>query len=62
MRRANGIEVTALHDPMLGEPRLFLMHLWANDGAGQPAEGLRETPDRLGSRALEESGFPFPAP
>jgi hypothetical protein len=39
--RANGIEVTALHNHMLDdEPRLFFMHFWANDDAGKLATGL----------------------
>ena len=40
--RANGIEVTALHNHMLDdEPRLFFMHFWANDDALKLARGLR---------------------
>ena len=39
--RANGIEVTALHNHMLDdEPRLFFMHFWANDDAQKLAKGL----------------------
>ena len=39
--RANGIEVTALHNHMLDdEPRLFFMHFWANDDAAKLAQGL----------------------
>ncbi|WP_298670750.1 DUF1259 domain-containing protein [uncultured Sphingomonas sp.] len=39
--RANGIEVTALHNHMLDdEPRLFFMHFWANDDAQKLARGL----------------------
>lgn len=39
--RANGIEVTAVHNHMLDdEPRLFFMHFWANDDAGKLARGL----------------------
>jgi hypothetical protein len=38
---ASGIEVTALHNHMLGEdPRLFFMHFWANDDAQKLANGL----------------------
>ena len=38
----NGIEVTAIHNHMLGEePRLFFMHFWAVDDAGKLAEGLQ---------------------
>nr|WP_137830893.1 DUF1259 domain-containing protein [Methylobacterium sp. L1A1] len=41
--RANGIEVTALHNHMLNdEPRLFFMHFWANADAGELARGLAE--------------------
>jgi biotin operon repressor len=40
--RANGIEVTALHNHMLNdEPRLFFMHFWANDDAGKLVQGLK---------------------
>lgn len=40
--RANGIEVTALHNHMLDdEPRLFFMHFWANDDARKLATGMR---------------------
>ncbi len=40
--RGSGIEVTALHNHMLGdEPRLFFMHFWANDDAKKLATGLK---------------------
>ena len=40
--RDSGIEVTALHNHMLGdEPRLFFMHFWANDDAKKLAAGLK---------------------
>ena len=40
--RENGIEITALHNHMLGdEPRHFFMHFWANDDARKLAEGLK---------------------
>jgi hypothetical protein len=46
--RANGIEVTALHNHMLDdEPRLFFMHFWANDDAAKLATGLREALDHV---------------
>jgi biotin operon repressor len=46
--RANGIEVTALHNHMLDdEPRLFFMHFWANDDAAKLAKGLREALDQV---------------
>ena len=41
--RANGIEVTALHNHMLDdEPRLFFMHFWANDDASKLARALAD--------------------
>jgi len=46
--RANGIEVTAVHNHMLDdEPRLFFMHFWANDDTGKLAKGLREALDHV---------------
>jgi hypothetical protein len=40
--RANGIEVTALHNHMLNdEPRLFFMHFWANDQMDKLLSGLK---------------------
>jgi hypothetical protein len=40
--RAHGIEVTAVHNHMLGEePRLFFLHFWAHDDAKKLAEGLK---------------------
>jgi len=45
--RANGIEVTALHNHMLDDqPRLFFMHFWANDNVGKLARGLRAALDK----------------
>jgi Domain of Unknown Function (DUF1259) len=45
--RSNGIEVTALHSHMLTEqPRLFFMHVWANDDAVKLANGLRAALDK----------------
>lgn len=39
--RGHGIEVTALHNHMLGDsPRLYFMHFWANDDAVALAKGL----------------------
>jgi hypothetical protein len=41
--RANGIEVTALHNHMLDDqPHLYFMHFWANDDAKKLALGLKE--------------------
>ena len=49
--RANGIEVTAIHNHMLqDEPRLFFMHFWANDDALTLARGLRAALDETNSR------------
>ena len=44
----NGIEVTALHNHMLGdEPRCFFMHFWANDDAAKVAKGLKAALDKI---------------
>ena len=49
--RANGIEVTALHNHALGdEPRLFYMHFWAHDDALKLARGRRAALDLTNSR------------
>jgi Domain of Unknown Function (DUF1259) len=46
--RTNGIEVTALHSHMLtDQPRLFVMHFWANDDAAKLAKGLRAALDKM---------------
>jgi hypothetical protein len=46
--RANGIEVTALHNHMLDdEPRIFFMHFWAHGDASQLAKGLRAALDHV---------------
>jgi hypothetical protein len=46
--RANGIEVTALHNHMLDDqPRLFFMHFWAHDDAAKLAKGLRDALDKI---------------
>lgn len=46
--RANGIEVTAIHNHMLGdEPRLFFMHFWANAETQKVAKGLRAALDQV---------------
>jgi hypothetical protein len=40
--RANGIEVTAIHNHMLNDqPRLFFLHFWANDDLTRLANGLK---------------------
>jgi hypothetical protein len=48
--RTHGIEVTALHSHMLDvQPRLFFMHVWANDDAIKLAKGLRAALDKTAS-------------
>src|SRR5918997_38848 len=50
----NGIEVTALHNHMLGEePRLFFMHFWAVDDPETLGRGLRAALERTNSRRAE---------
>lgn len=49
--RANGIEITSLHNHMLDdEPRLFFMHFWAHDDAVKLARSLRVALDSTGIR------------
>jgi hypothetical protein len=51
--RANGIEVTAIHNHMLNEePRLFFMHFWANDDATKLAKGLRAALDQVNTAKM----------
>jgi hypothetical protein len=39
--RTNGIEVTAMHNHMLGdEPHLYFVHFWANDDATNLPRGF----------------------
>jgi hypothetical protein len=46
--KANGIEVTALHNHMLDDqPRLFFMHFWANDQLDKLVKGLRTALDKI---------------
>jgi Domain of Unknown Function (DUF1259) len=48
--RANGIDVTAIHQHHLGEqPRLFYMHFWANDDPAKLARGIRAALDQTNS-------------
>jgi hypothetical protein len=48
--RANGIDVTAIHNHALGdEPRLFYMHFWGNDDTAKVAAGLRAALDHTKS-------------
>ena len=43
----NGIEVTAIHSHMLTEqPRMILIHFWANDDAIKLAKGIRAALDK----------------
>jgi hypothetical protein len=50
--RANGIDVTAIHQHHLGEqPRLFYMHFWANGDPAQLAHGLRAALDQTNTAA-----------
>jgi hypothetical protein len=45
--RAGGIEVTAIHNHMLGDqPRTFYVHFWANDNAVAVAKVLRAAIDK----------------
>jgi hypothetical protein len=49
--RTNGIDVTAMHNHMLGdEPHLYFMHFWANDDAVKLARGLRAALDATNSQ------------
>lgn len=49
--RANGVEVTALHNHMLEEsPRLFFMHFWATGDAVRIASALHAALDRMDVR------------
>lgn len=49
--RTNGIDVTAVHNHMLGdEPHLYFMHFWANDDAVKLAHGLRAALDVTNSQ------------
>jgi Domain of Unknown Function (DUF1259) len=49
--RSHGIEVTAMHNHMLGdEPHLYFMHFWANDDAVNLARGLRAALDVTNSQ------------
>jgi hypothetical protein len=46
--RRHGIEVTALHNHLIGEqPRLFFMHFWGNGETAAVAQGLRAALDRM---------------
>lgn len=46
--RQNGIEVTALHNHLIGEePRLFFLHFWGVGPATKLAEGLKKALDQM---------------
>jgi len=46
--RGHGIEITALHNHLIGEqPRLFFMHFWGNGETSALAKGLRAALDRM---------------
>jgi Domain of Unknown Function (DUF1259) len=46
--RGHGIEVTALHNHLIGEqPRLFFMHFWGNGETRALTNGLRAALDRM---------------
>jgi hypothetical protein len=54
--RANGIDVTALHNHMLNDdPHLYFMHFWANDDAIKLARGLRVALDQTNSAKPQET-------
>jgi hypothetical protein len=51
--RANGIDVTAMHQHHLAEqPKTFYMHFWANGDPAALASGLRVALDHTNSAAL----------
>lgn len=46
--RENGIEVTALHNHLIGEaPRLFFLHFWGVGPSTKLAEGLKKALDQM---------------
>ena len=46
--RRHGIDVTALHNHLVGEqPRLFFMHFWGNGDAKALAQGFRAALDHM---------------
>ena len=48
--RANGIDVTAMHQHHLDEqPKVYYMHFWANDDPARLASGLRAALDQTNS-------------
>jgi hypothetical protein len=56
--RANGIEITAMHQHHIDEtPRLFYMHFWANADPANLAHGLRAALDQTNSAAQQIPTF-----
>jgi hypothetical protein len=54
--RANGIDVTAMHQHHIGEqPRVYYMHFWANDDPANLARGLRAALDQTSSAVRSPS-------
>jgi hypothetical protein len=52
--RANGVEVTALHNHMLDdEPRLFFMHFWVHGNVDNVLKGLRAALDEIAVKRSE---------
>ncbi len=48
--RANGIDVTALHQHHIAEqPKVYYMHFWANSDPANLAQGLRAALDQTNS-------------
>jgi hypothetical protein len=59
--RANGIEVTAIHQHHLNEqPKLYYMHFWANDDPAKLATGLRAAVDQTASVAPAPQALALP--
>jgi len=52
--RANGIEVTAMHQHHINEvPKVYYMHFWANDDPASLAGGLRAALDQTNSASVQ---------
>ncbi len=50
--RAQGIDVTALHNHMIhGSPELYFMHFWAHDTPARVGTGLKAALDAMGQKA-----------
>ena len=49
--RQHGIEVTAIHNHgLMDSPRLFYMHFWGAEDAGELAQGLRAALEQTNSQ------------